>query len=167
MEKIQFSVVGSGIIGIMTALEIKRRCTGDVVLFERESIFGEHSSGRNSGVIHSGIYYRNNSLKHIHCVRGKRMWEKLADEFDIPFKKVGKFIFCNSQQEQQLGELFLKGQENGVQTLGYADSDQLGYLNEFVDCSSAIWIPDVAIIDQSEAMKSLLREFESLPLRRK
>ena len=109
-------VVGAGIVGLATARELALRHDGlRVVVLERESRIASHQSGRTSGVIHAGIYYRPGSLKARLCVAGARELYSYCDEHGIPALKSGKVIVATVEDElAALDELERRGRENGV-----------------------------------------------------
>ena len=100
MREKHLVVVGGGIIGLATARAIARAEPNiHVRVFEKETEVALHQTGRNSGVIHSGVYYTPNSLKALLCRRGKALLESFAAERDIPFERCGKLIVATDQLE--------------------------------------------------------------------
>ena len=83
-QSYDFIIVGAGIVGLSAARELARRNAGSVLVLEKEGRLGVHSSGRNSGVLHAGIYYNPDSLKARVCVKGQRMMLEYAAERGIP-----------------------------------------------------------------------------------
>ena len=89
-------IVGSGILGMLTGLEIMRASPDlDLAILEKEKFVGEHSSSRNSGVLHAGIYYPFNSFKRILCIEGNKLWHEMGEKIDIGVKKCGKYRILN------------------------------------------------------------------------
>src|ERR1700685_346384 len=109
-------IVGGGIVGLAVALETTRRFPRlGLLLLEKEDRVGRHQSGHNSGVIHSGIYYKPGSLKAKLCVAGAAAMVGFCHEHGIPHNTCGKVIVATSQQElQPLEELRRRGEANGV-----------------------------------------------------
>ncbi len=112
-----FLVVGAGVIGINIARELKRRHPdADITLLEKESVTGEHASGRNSGVLHAGFYYTADSLKAKFTRDGNRALTEYCDEKGIFLNKCGKLVVAaNEQEDALLDELLLRGRNNGVE----------------------------------------------------
>src|SRR5262245_39796734 len=93
-------VVGGGIVGLATAYRFSERFPGRrVTVLEKEKSLGSHQSGRNSGVLHSGIYYKPDSLKASNCRRGKKMMEEFCAQERIPFEICGKVVVAVEESE--------------------------------------------------------------------
>lgn len=109
-------VVGGGIVGLSTAYAITRAAPGTrVTVLEKESGPARHQTGRNSGVIHSGIYYRPGSLKARYAVRGAAEMVKFCTEYDITHAVTGKLIVATEREElPRLHALVQRGRENGI-----------------------------------------------------
>jgi len=116
MLETDFLVVGGGVVGLATAYQIMKKHPGrHVVVLEKEPKVAKHQSGRNSGVIHSGIYYKPGSSKAINCRQGKLALERFCYENYIPFQKIGKLIVATDQEEEgRLHDILQRGKENGV-----------------------------------------------------
>src|SRR5882724_10485753 len=98
--KADFLIVGGGIVGLALAHRLGRQHPGcKIIVLEKEPRVGTHQSGRNSGVIHSGIYYKPGSLKAVNCRRGKAALETFCRENSIPFDRCGKVIVATSKKE--------------------------------------------------------------------
>ena len=109
-------IVGGGIVGLAVALEITQRFPRlRLLLIEKEDGVGRHQSGRNSGVIHSGVYYKPGSLKAKLCVEGARAMIEFCREHDIPCQVCGKVIVATREDEfPRLEELRRRGEANGL-----------------------------------------------------
>src|ERR1700678_3767800 len=109
-------IVGGGIVGLAVALEITRRFPRlRMVLLEKESRVGRHQSGHNSGVIHSGVYYKPGSLKATLCVAGARAMIEFCREHEILHQVCGKVIVATHEAEfPRLEELRRRGEANGL-----------------------------------------------------
>ncbi|MGY8796647.1 MAG: FAD-dependent oxidoreductase, partial [Woeseiales bacterium] len=120
-------VVGGGLIGLSTAMHLQQmQPRARIVLIEKDAEFAAQQSGRNSGVLHAGIYYEPGSLKAKYCVEGHRALSEFCDRFDIPIIRCGKVIVANTEQElQRLERLNDRGRENGVPDLRVIDRDEL------------------------------------------
>src|SRR5262252_4337279 len=111
-----FAVIGGGIVGLATALQlIRRKPAVRVVVLEKESAVGRHQTGHNSGVIHSGIYYKPGSLKAKNCVAGAARMVEFCREHSIPYDICGKVVVATDESERAgLDELMRRGTANGV-----------------------------------------------------
>src|SRR4051812_41438803 len=87
-----FVIVGAGIVGLTLARELAQRKAGKILVVEKEPTVGKHASGRNSGVVHAGIYYAGDTLKAKFCVQGARHLLRYAEEHNLPLLKCGKVI---------------------------------------------------------------------------
>src|SRR5581483_4668411 len=117
MATFDLAVIGGGIVGLATAYQFTRRFPDKrIVVLEKEARLAEHQTGRNSGVLHSGIYYRPGSLKARNCRAGKRAMEDFCTAEGIPFRRCGKVIVATSDAElPALERIFERGQANGVE----------------------------------------------------
>src|SRR3990167_1720120 len=87
------AIIGAGVIGLVIARQLKIDFPEkEIVVLEKESKFGQHTSSRNSEVIHSGIYYQKGSLKHLLCVEGNKLLYDFCNNYSVPYKKCGKLI---------------------------------------------------------------------------
>ncbi|MFN5468277.1 MAG: FAD-dependent oxidoreductase, partial [Pirellulaceae bacterium] len=92
-ETYDLAIVGGGIVGLATCFQLSQRAPGlKIILLEKENAVGSHQSSRNSGVLHSGIYYPLGSAKATHCIEGKSMMEQFCQEHQIPWERCGKVI---------------------------------------------------------------------------
>ena len=110
-------VVGGGIVGLATAWTLlQRNADRRVEVLEKEPAVATHQTGRNSGVIHAGIYYKPGTLKATLCRRGKRMLEEFATRHGIPFERCGKLVVATNDEERgRLGRIEERARENGVE----------------------------------------------------
>jgi 2-hydroxyglutarate dehydrogenase/L-2-hydroxyglutarate oxidase len=120
-------VVGGGIVGLATAFELLRRKPGtSVLVLDKEAEVGLHQTGHNSGVLHSGIYYKPGSLKARVAVRGCASMVRFCEEHGVPFELSGKVIVATSEEERpRLQELLERGKENGVPGLRAISPEEL------------------------------------------
>jgi len=155
MEKVSIAVIGAGVVGLAVAAELSKK-TKDIVLLEKESSFGQHTSSRNSEIIHAGIYYPKDSLKAKFCVEGKKLLYAFCEENQIPFRKLGKIIVAVEEKEiVQLQELERKAKANGVDDLSWLDKKQIEELEPEVSAVSALFSPSTGIIDSHSLMRCL------------
>lgn len=148
MPEYDVAVLGGGIVGLATAWQISERHPGQkIVLLEKEQKLAAHQTGRNSGVIHSGIYYKPGSLRARNCREGKVALEAFCTEHGVAWEQTGKVIVAT--QEQQLSALqniFSRGQENGVRC-EMIDRDRLHELEPHTAGIQAIHVPESGIVD--------------------
>jgi L-2-hydroxyglutarate oxidase LhgO len=147
--KYDVAVVGGGIVGLATSRELLRRFPGlRLVNVEKEPDWHRHQSGHNSGVIHSGIYYKPGSLKAKLCVEGRRLLWRYCDERGIPYKGVGKLIVATEDSEiPRLLELFERGKQNDVENLELLDAAQINEREPHCRGVRAISSPVTGIVD--------------------
>ena len=159
------AVVGGGIVGLAAAREILRRRPGaSLVLLEKEPTVGQHQTGHNSGVIHSGIYYAPGSLKARLCVAGAAAMMRYCDDNGIGWKRCGKVIVATGESElPALARIFERGQANGVacERIG---RERLAELEPHARGVEAIHVPEAGIVDYPAVCRKLaeLRSHELL-----
>lgn len=146
-------VGGGGLVGLLTMRELhKLYPKKDKALLEKGHYFGDLASGRNSGVLHAGLYYPLDSLKRKYCLEGNLLWEPLAKELDISFKRCGKFLVASSKEEvPALVELFEKAKANGVQGLRWCSDTEKEEISIYCFVEKAFFSPMSGIISPSEA----------------
>src|SRR2546428_8356871 len=126
-EKFDLTIVGGGIVGLATALEIARRHPKTrLLVLEEEDQLATHQTGHNSGVIHSGIYYRPGSLKAQTCVSVANALVAFCEQHGIPYERCGKVVVATLEEEvPRLEELLRRGTANGVEGLQMIGSERL------------------------------------------
>lgn len=155
MEKVGVIIIGAGVVGLAIAERLSKRFD-DVVLVEQESSFGQHTSSRNSEVLHSGIYYPENSLKAKMCVRGLELIYPYLEEENVPYNKCGKFIIASSEDEvSQIKALKKQGEINGVKGLELVDSEYIQSVEADISAHMGVWVPSCGIVDVHNLMRSL------------
>ena len=142
-------VVGAGIVGLAAARELARRHDGlRVVVLERAPRIAAHQSGRTSGVIHAGIYYRPGSLKARLCVAGARELYSYCEEHGIRTERNGKVIVAIVEDElDRLDELQRRGRENGVSGLRRIGPDELREIEPHAGGIAALHSPETGVVD--------------------
>src|SRR5215468_10189810 len=141
--EIDFAVIGGGIVGLATALQLIRRKPGvRVVVFEKEPAVGRHQTGHNSGVIHSGLYYKPGSLKAKNCVAGARAMVEFCREHGIAYEICGKVVVATEQSELPgLEELKRRGTANGVPGLTMISVEHLREMEPHCTGIAALYVP--------------------------
>jgi (S)-2-hydroxyglutarate dehydrogenase len=150
-------VIGGGIVGLATAYTLCRRYPNRrITILEKETELAVHQTGRNSGVLHSGIYYKPNSLKAINCRTGKQMMEDFCRQEGIPFELCGKVIVATRESEfPALESLYERGQSNGVEC-EIIDRERLLDLEPHVlNGQKAIHVPEAGIVDYVQVCRRL------------
>ncbi len=148
-------IIGGGIIGL--ALGYKLSTSGvRVSVFEKESNLGQHQSGRNSGVLHCGLYYQPGSLKAQLSVNGIRAMIDFCKEHDIPHDVCGKTVVAtNAKEEKALDLLAGRGEKNGLKGLKYLNHEELKIREPFVSASKALLVPEEGIVDYKAVMHKM------------
>jgi len=148
---VQYSVivVGGGIVGLATALQlIKQKPSLKILVLEKENELAKHQTGNNSGVIHSGIYYKPGSLKATNCINGYHQLIAFCRENDIPFELCGKVIVATSEEEKPLLQnVFVRGQQNGLQNLRKISAGEIKEIEPHVNGLEGIFVPQTGIVD--------------------
>ena len=148
------TIIGAGVIGLSIGKYFSQ-LGNSVLIIEKESRAGEGTSSRNSGVIHAGIYYPENSFKSRFCVEGNKMLYEYADEKNISHSKVGKYIVASQAGElNALEKLFQQGIRNNV-NLKYCSKQEIEEAIPQIVCSSALFSPETGIIDVPEFITAL------------
>lgn len=161
-EVYDVTVIGGGIVGLATAHELlTRRPALRLLLLEKEAHLGAHQTGRNSGVIHSGIYYRPGSLKAENCRRGRELLLRFCDEEAVPYQVPGKVIVASSEEEcRTLAMLEERGRENGVR-VELLDRAGLRELEPHAEGKQALHVRDAGIVDFSVVCERLRARIEA------
>jgi L-2-hydroxyglutarate oxidase len=148
MKENQIIIIGGGIVGLATAFNLSARYPElKINILEKETNLAAHQSGRNSGVLHSGIYYQPGSLKALNCRKGKSLMERFCEEKDIPYNICGKVIVATNEDERPiLHDIYERGQANGV-TCSIIDRVQLDELEPHTAGIEAIHVPEAGIVD--------------------
>lgn len=159
MDKFDICVIGAGVVGLAIAYKISESNFGkgkSIVILERESNFGKHTSSRNSEVIHAGIYYATDSLKTQLCVLGNPQLYQHCKQHDIPHQKIGKLIVGQKTDRTKLEAIERKAIDNGVKDLRWIEGDDLRTLEPQLNSELALLSPSTGIIDSHSYMQNLL-----------
>ena len=146
------AIIGGGIVGLTTAYEyLEKNPFKKLIVLEKESKVASHQTGNNSGVIHSGIYYKPGSLKAINCRRGVKKLLHFCDKYGIEYKLCGKIIIATKEDEiPHLDNLFQRGKRNGVPDLKMLDENGIEKIEPFAKGIKGIYSPSTGIIDYKE-----------------
>ena len=161
MLKNSFTIIGAGIVGLATALKLKEKLpNAKITILEKEDCVAKHQTGNNSGVIHSGIYYKPGSLKAKNCVSGYKMLLDFCNSNNIEYNLCGKVIVATNESEvDYLQTLYERGVENGLGNLKILSEAELKEYEPNVNGIAGIHVPQTGIIDYkvvSEKMKEVL-----------
>jgi L-2-hydroxyglutarate oxidase LhgO len=157
MDQVSVLIVGGGVVGCAIAEALSRRWQ-DVFLVEQNPKLGMATSSRNSGVIHSGIYYPKNSWKARHCVEGNRLTKEFCLKHNVPHRTTGKLVVAKTKEEgTALLALLKKGQENGVENLQILDSAQSRAKEPHVQAFAALDVPSTGICSSEDLVHAYAR----------
>ncbi|MEO9871261.1 L-2-hydroxyglutarate oxidase [Ekhidna sp.] len=142
-------VIGGGIVGLASALKIKEKNPNyKVAVIEKERNIAQHQTGHNSGVIHSGLYYKPGSFKAKNCVDGYNMLLDFCNEEGIPYELCGKIVVAtNESQLSSLHTLQERGEANGLKNIKKLSADELKEYEPHVAGVSGLYVPQTGIID--------------------
>lgn len=161
MTDIDCMVVGAGVIGLACAAQMARQ-GNSVMLVEQECRIGEHTSSRNSEVIHAGIYYAPGSLKARLCVEGRDLLYRWCEERGVSHRRIGKLLVAVSETEiAALEALQLNARRSGVESLQEVSQARLREMEPAVAGVAALFSPQTGIIDSHGFMESLLAEAQA------
>ncbi|HBL47330.1 MAG TPA: L-2-hydroxyglutarate oxidase, partial [Planctomycetaceae bacterium] len=151
MKTADVVIIGGGIIGLATGWQISRRFPGQsILILEKENQVAQHQTGHNSGVLHSGIYYKPGSLRAINCREGKRLMEEFCDAEEISWDQCGKVIVAVDEREfPALDRIYERGQLNGVHCEMIGE-DRVKELEPHVAGIRGIHVPETGIVDYTQ-----------------
>ena len=160
MQQTDIIIIGGGIVGLATAYQF----TLDypllkITLLEKEQQLAAHQTGHNSGVLHTGIYYKPGSLKALNCLEGKSRMEDFCSKEEIDFKICGKVIVAISEAElPALETIYQRGRTNGV-SCEMINSEKLHELEPHVAGIKAVHVPEAGIVDYGQICKRFAKHF--------
>ena len=162
MYRTDVAIIGGGIVGLATADKLTQHDSNlRVLVLEKEDDVARHQTGRNSGVIHSGIYYTPGSLKARTCRAGKEALEALCESEEIPFDRCGKVIVATDESElPALERIYENGQANGVdcEIIG---PDRLREIEPYAQGIRAIHVPETGIVDYVAVTRRLAERMQA------
>lgn len=161
--KFDFIIVGGGIVGLATAYKLQLKFPDKLVaVLEKESELARHQTGRNSGVIHSGIYYSPGSYKAENCKRGAKQLVNFAKKMNIPHDICGKLIVAVNEAElPALDAIFEKGKINGTKGICFLNAEEIRKKEPYIKGLKAIWVPTAGIIDFVAVSRAFANEITS------
>ena len=155
-------IIGGGIVGLASALKIKEKNpTYKVAIVEKERTIAQHQTGHNSGVIHSGLYYKPGSFKAKNCVDGYNMLLNFCNEEEIPYELCGKIVVAtNKDQIQPLKTLYERGKANGLKGIKPLKAEQLKEYEPHVNGVMGLYVPQTGIIDYKVVADKYAEKFK-------
>lgn len=162
MQTADVAIVGGGIVGLAVAYQVVQQYPGrTVVVLEKEDQVAQHQTGHNSGVLHSGIYYKPGSLKAENCREGKLAMERFCAEHGIDYDVCGKVIVAVDDEEiPRLERIFERGQQNRVKC-ELIDAARLHELEPYSAGVKAIWVPEAGIVNYGQVCRKLAEIVQS------
>ena len=153
----RYAVVGGGIIGTAVARRLlAKRPDAEVTVLEKEDRLAAHQTGRNSGVVHAGLYYEPGSLKATLCRRGVALLKEFCAEHGLPYDEIGKVLVAlDGAEEQRLGAIAERARANGVPGVRVIDRAELRELEPHVTGIAALHSPTTAIVDYVSVTEQL------------
>lgn len=164
MLPIRVAVIGGGIVGLATALNLARLLPqAEIFILEKEDNVGLHQTKHNSGVVHSGVYYQPGSLKARLCVEGGKKLIDFCSSHSIPFRVTGKVIVANTQEEyNQIELLKSRAMANGVFGVKEINQEELFNLEPYARGNKSLFVPNTAIVDYQQVALAYADDFVRL-----
>ena len=153
------AVIGAGIVGLSAALKLQS-LGNDVLVLDKETSPGKHQSGRNSGVIHSGIYYKPNSFKSNLCIRGRELLLEFLEEENIPFRLEGKIVV--DTDVNKLSSLEERATQLSMEDVKVLEKSDILTLEPYCKFDNALHVPQAGVVDYGVVTKKLASKFQSL-----
>jgi len=143
------TIVGGGIVGLATAYKLQKKYPDlTLAVLEKEDRLASHQTGRNSGVIHSGLYYRPGSYRATNCVNGRKQLVAFAKAYDIDYDVCGKIVVATQEEElPRLEKIRENGIKNGLVGIEVIDKDRIKEIEPYIEGIKALWVPESGIID--------------------
>jgi len=151
-------VIGGGIVGAATLYKLQLKYPNlKIALFEKEALLADHQTGHNSGVLHSGLYYKPGSLKARNCIQGRHELVAFAKEYGIAHDVCGKVVVATDASEiPNMERIFNIGLENKIEGLEMINADQVREIEPHVQSIGGIWVPVTGIIDFRGATEKMV-----------
>ena len=159
----RFTIIGGGIVGLATAYRLGlQRPDADITVLEKEDGVGRHQTGNNSGVLHSGLYYKPGSNKALLAVSGIKLMVRFAQENDIPHEICGKLVVAANEEEiPRLNDLHTRGRQNGLAGLQMLTRAEMLEIEPHVGGVQALRVPEEGIIDYKKVCAALVDKIQS------
>lgn len=143
------AIIGGGIVGAATLYKLQQKHPEKkIVLFEKEALLADHQTGHNSGVIHSGLYYKPGSLKAQNCIQGRKELVAFCDEYGVDHDVCGKVVVATDESELPfMDKIFETGTQNGIEGIKKLTAEEVKEHEPFVESIGGIWVPVTGIVD--------------------
>jgi (S)-2-hydroxyglutarate dehydrogenase len=149
------AIIGGGIVGTATAMALGSHPGLSLVLLEAEESLAAHQSGHNSGVIHSGLYYKPGSLKARNCTLGRQEMYRFCQEHGIPHERCGKLVIATQENElPALQELERRGLANGLEGFRRLGPEEIREVEPHAVGIAGLWVPETGIVDYAEVTRA-------------
>ena len=164
MEQFDISIIGGGIVGLSTAYKLQSKYPNlKIAVIEKENSLAYHQTGRNSGVIHSGLYYKPGSFRAKNCVDGRKQLVKFAIDNNIRHEICGKIVLAkNSEEAKRLDQLKSNGIKNGLVGLKILNKDELNQIEPYAGGVAALYVPESGIIDYKQTTEKFAEKILSI-----
>lgn len=164
MKNYDILVIGGGIVGTATSMQIlKQKPHLKLLLIEEENSLAPHQTGNNSGVIHSGLYYKPGSLKAQNCVKGRMLMHQFCDDNGIKYEKCGKLVLATSEIERQkLNDLEKRGLENGLTQLKRIPKEEIKEYEPYAAGIDALFVGETGIVNYTEVTQAFGKKITEL-----
>ncbi len=148
------AIIGAGIVGLATALKLMKNYKCSLIVLEAENEVAAHQTGNNSGVIHSGLYYKPGSLKATNCVIGREAMYRFCEENGIAHEHCGKVVVATSPDEiPSLNRLEERGRANGLEGLRRLTPAEIREYEPYVNGIDGLWVPQTGIVNYLDVSK--------------
>lgn len=147
--KYDISVIGGGIVGLATAYKLQKNYPDlNIVVIEKENELAFHQTGRNSGVIHSGLYYKPGSYRARNCVDGRKQLVSFVKKYSVKHDICGKIVLATSEKEKEkLSDLKQRGERNGLINLEIIGPEKIKLIEPYANGIAALYVPESGIVD--------------------
>jgi (S)-2-hydroxyglutarate dehydrogenase len=166
-EKFDLVIIGGGIVGLATALALKSQFPQkSLAVIEKEPELASHQTGNNSGVIHSGIYYKPGSYKAKLCVEGSRLMMEFCEANGVPYERCGKLIIATTDEElPRLQTLFERGTANGIQGLEMVGPERIREIEPHARAVRGLYSPSTGITDYKQVSEAMAKRIVDMGAR--
>ncbi|HLP48358.1 MAG TPA: L-2-hydroxyglutarate oxidase [Candidatus Kapabacteria bacterium] len=156
------AIIGGGIVGLATAMEMSHGKKISIIVIEAENRLAAHQTGNNSGVVHSGLYYKPGSLKAINCAKGRELLYEFCQIHDIPHERCGKVVVAVSKDEiANLEKLHERGIANGLQGIKRLDAEEIKKYEPYAAGVGGLYVPDTGIVDYIKVTEKYAEIFKT------
>ena len=148
------AIIGGGIVGLATAMALTKQYQVSVVVLEAENEVAAHQTGHNSGVIHSGLYYKPGSLKAINCTTGREAMYQFCETHNIKHDRCGKVVVATSPEEiPALNTLEERGKANGLEGIKRLTPEEIKEYEPHVVGIDGLFVPQTGIVNYTDVTK--------------